>query len=192
MTDDSITSPPIKKIIESMLFAVNEPLSVKKMCEALHSQGLVVTSEDAEGYLKELSQEYTQQRTFHIAKISDGYLLRTNEEFRPFIDALFKKKHSERLSQASLEVISIIAFRQPVTRAQIEEIRGVDSSGIIQTLLDRELVYISGKLEVPGRPALFSVTKDFLTYFGLNDLADLNVNINEPIAKLICPLKSPF
>lgn len=156
------------------MFATREPVPLKKIYEILTEENPSITLDEIEKGILQLQEEYTQQqRAFHIAKVGDGYFLRTNQELKKYLDAFFKKKQSDRLSQAALEVLSIIVFRNPITKAQIEEIRGVDSSGILQTLLERELIQISGRLEAPGRPALYAVTKEFLLYFGLSDPSDL-------------------
>ena len=99
--------------------------------------------------------------------------MRTCEEYSPFVDLIHRNKRTEKLSQASAEVLAIIAYRQPITRPQIEAIRGVDSSGILQNLLERQLIEPTGKLEAPGRPTLYGTTKDFLQHFGLRSAEEL-------------------
>lgn len=163
------------EIVEALLFATNEPLPLKKMVEILCEENPSISLEEVENQLLQL-EEQCKGRTYHLAKVGDGYLLRTNQEFKKYIDFLFKKKHADRLSQAALEVLSIVVFRNPITKAQIDEIRGVDSSGILQNLLERGLIQISGKLEAPGRPALYSITKEFLLYFGLSDIEEFKEN----------------
>lgn len=163
----------IKRMIEALLFSSNEPIPFNKIREIadtiqpLRPQVLKQLIED-------LQQEYvTQQRAFRLEEIAQGYLLRSCEEFGPYIDLLHRNKRSEKLSQASVEVLAIIAYKQPITRPQIEAIRGVDSTGTVQNLLERQLIEPVGKLEAPGRPTLFGITKDFLKHYGLKDLNDL-------------------
>lgn len=162
-----------KRIIEALLFASNEPLTFAKIHEILdtfeHLKPRLVRD-----LITELQQEYlSQKRAFRLEEIAQGFLLRTCEEYSSFIDALFRNKRTEKLSQASAEVLAIIAYRQPVTRPQIEAIRGVDSSGIMQNLLERQLIEPVGKLDAPGRPTLYGITKGFLKHYGLRDVQEL-------------------
>lgn len=162
-----------KRIIEALLFASNEPLPFKKIHEVVDTfhefKPRIIRD-----LILELQQEYlSQQRAFRLVEIAQGFLLRTCEEYGPFLEALHRNKRTEKLTQASAEVLAIIAYRQPITRPQIEAIRGVDCSGIVQNLLERQLIEPVGKLEAPGRPTLYSITKDFLKHFGLRDLEEL-------------------
>ncbi len=162
-----------KRIIEALLFASSDPLPFTKIREIVDTfQPLKPRL--VRDLIIELQQEYlSQQRAFRLEEIAQGFLLRTCEEYSPFIDSLYRNKRTEKLSQASAEVLAIIAYRQPVTRPQIEAIRGVDSSGIMQNLLERQLIEPVGRLEAPGRPTLYGITKDFLAHFGLRDLQEL-------------------
>lgn len=164
-----------KRIIEALLFASGDPLPFTKIREVLDTfQPLKPRL--LRDLIIELQQEYlSQQRAFRIEEIAEGFLLRTCEEYSQFIDQLFRNKRLEKLSQASAEVLAIIAYRQPITRPQIEAIRGVDCSGIIQNLLERQLIEPTGRLEAPGRPTLFCTTKDFLQHFGLRDTQELSL-----------------
>ena len=99
--------------------------------------------------------------------------MRTLANYGPYIEHLFRKKRTEKLSQAAAEVLSIVAFRQPITRSQIDAIRGVDSSGTLHSLIERGLVESVGRLEAPGRPSLYSVTQAFMKHFGIQDLTEL-------------------
>lgn len=163
----------VKRLIEAMLFSGNEPLSfnkIREITDAFHP----LKPRQIKDLIYELQTEYlTQQRGFRLEEIGEGYLLRTCEEFSPYIDLLYRNKRTERLSQAAAEVLAIIAYRQPITRPQIESIRGVDSSGVIVSLLERELIAAVGKMEAPGRPTLFGITQEFLTHFGLKDVKEL-------------------
>lgn len=163
-----------KRIIESLLFASSDPLPFAKIREIIDSfQPLKPRL--LRDLISELQQEYlSQQRAFRLEEIAEGFLLRTCEEYSPFIDLLYRNKRTEKLSQASAEVLAIVAYKQPITRPQIDAIRGVDSSGIIQNLLERQLIESNGRLEAPGRPALYQTTKDFLHHFGLRSTEDLS------------------
>jgi segregation and condensation protein B len=163
----------IKRMIEALLFSSNEPIpfnKIREIADTIQPLRPAVIKQ----LIEDLQQEYiTQQRAFRLEEIGQGYLLRSCEEFGPYIDQLYRNKRAEKLSQASVEVLAIIAYKQPITRPQIEAIRGVDSTGTIQNLLERQLIEPVGKLEAPGRPTLFGITKDFLKHYGLKDLNDL-------------------
>lgn len=163
----------IKRVIEALLFATNEPISFEKLREIIETR-FPIQPKTLHALLDDLESEYIyQQRSFRLDKSSQGYLLKTGEEYAPFIDQLFRNKRGEKLSQASAEVLAIIAYKQPITKPQVDSIRGVDCSGIIQNLLERELIQPAGKLEAPGRPTLYNVTPHFLLHFGLKDLSEL-------------------
>jgi segregation and condensation protein B len=162
-----------KRVVEALLFASSTPLpfaKIRHIVEQVHP----FTPRELLTLIQELQIEYeSQQRAFEIIEIAEGYALRTRREFGAYVDQLFGNKRPEKLSQAATEVLAIIAYRQPITRPQIEALRGVDSSGVLQSLLERQLVEAVGKLETPGRPTLYAVTSQFLEHFGLKSLADL-------------------
>lgn len=168
-----MNSEAIKRIIEGILFAMSEPVSLRKLREALEFRH-PVSNEELLALVHEIQADYIQQnRGFRLEEIGQGYLLRTCEDIHPFIEVVTKNVKSEKLSPSAAEVLAIIAYRQPITRPQIDEIRGVDSSGCIYALVERQLIEPLGKLEVPGRPTLFGVTKRFLQHFGLREASDL-------------------
>jgi len=163
----------LKRIIEGILFVANEPISLRKMRDVLASAHSLEL-EEVRQLVDELKTEYIQQnRAFRLEEIANGYLLRTCEDLKATMELLLKSSRTEKLSHSAAEVLAIIAYRQPITRPQIEEIRGVDSSGSVYTLIERQLIEPVGKLEVPGRPTLFGVTNRFLQHFGLRDVTDL-------------------
>lgn len=162
-----------KRIIEALLFTSSDPLSFAKLREVLETIE-PLKPRFLKELLQELGEEYiSQQRAFRLEEIGNGYVLRTCAEYSPFIEILYRNKRTEKLSQASAEVLSIIAYRQPITRPQIDAIRGVDSSGTLQNLLERQLIEPLGRLEAPGRPTLYGVTANFLKHFGLKNLQEL-------------------
>lgn len=165
-----------KRIIEALLFSSSDPLHFNKIREIVDSfQPL--KPKLIRDLINELQQDYlSQQRAFRLEEIAEGFLLRTCEEYSPFIELIYRNKRTEKLSQASAEVLAIIAYRQPITRPQIDSIRGVDSSGTLQNLLERQLIQQAGRLEAPGRPTLYETTKDFLQHFGLRSAQDLNTS----------------
>lgn len=172
-SDDPYMRGQVKRIVEALLFASSEPLSFQKIrdvTDAVYPLRPRVVRE----ILLELQREYlSQKRSFRLEEIAEGFLLRTCEEYSPYIEMLLRNKRTEKLSQAAAEVLAIIAYKQPITRPQIDAIRGVDSSGTLHNLLERQLIEPVGKLEAPGRPTLYGITKDFLKHFGLRDLKEL-------------------
>lgn len=162
-----------KRIIEALLFASSDPIpfnKIREVIDSFHAYKPRVLRE----IIESLQQEYlSQQRAFRLEEIAQGFILRSCEEYSSYIELLYRNKRTEKLTQAAAEVLAIIAYRQPITRPQIEAIRGVDSSGIIQNLLERQLIESVGRLESPGRPTLYGITTDFLKHFGLRDLQEL-------------------
>lgn len=161
----------IKHCIEAILFASPEPLSINKVREILSSH-FTLSIKQLQEMLAELNEEYLSTRSFLIEEVGQGFILRTKTDYAPFIEKLSIKR-PEKLSTASTEVLAIIAYRQPITRPQIDAIRGVDSSNILSSLLERNLIAPQGKQEAPGRPTLYGVTDAFLLHYGLRSLQDL-------------------
>ncbi|MFC1632280.1 SMC-Scp complex subunit ScpB [Candidatus Omnitrophota bacterium] len=160
----------IKQIIEALLFASNKPLTCSEIKEVLEE----TETPEIKSQLAALKQEYQDSgRSFNIQEIAGGYQIATNPQFASWLSKLYTKSRKEKLSRPSLETLAIIAYRQPVTRLEIEDIRGVNVDGVVKTLLDRYLVRISGRKQIPGRPFLYGTTKQFLELFGLQSLSDL-------------------
>lgn len=163
----------VKRIIEALLFASSAPVPFNKLREVTDAF-YALRPRMLRELIMDLQQEYlSQQRSFRLEEIAQGFILRTCEDYSPYIDLMYKNKRTERLSHAAAEVLAIIAYKQPITRPQIDAIRGVDSSGTVYSLLERQLIEPVGKLEAPGRPTLFGITKDFLQHFGLRDVKEL-------------------
>jgi segregation and condensation protein B len=163
----------IKKVIEALLFASNEPLSFQRLREIIETK-LPLKPKLLRDALEDLREDYIdQQRAFLLEENPLGFILKTREEYSGYVEQLFRNKREEKLSQAAIEVMAIIAYKQPITKPQIDAIRGVDCSGTMQNLLERELVQHVGKLDAPGRPTLFGTTPHFLTHFGLKSLEEL-------------------
>lgn len=157
----------LKALLESLLFVADEPVTARRLAEVLQAE-----EKEVEEALRELQAEYAQ-RGLRIQQQGDAFQMVTAPEAAPFVEKLLTVEPGRRLSQAALETLAIIAYRQPVTRAQIEAIRGVNSDGVLRTLLSRGLIQEVGHLEQPGRPVLYGTTFEFLRYFGLESLADL-------------------
>ncbi|MDZ7288516.1 MAG: SMC-Scp complex subunit ScpB [candidate division KSB1 bacterium] len=160
----------IKRIVEALVFAADAPLSAERILETLGLQN----GFDLNSVIDELNREYQESgRTFAIRQVAGGYQIVTKPDYASWIRRLYLGRQRTRLSQAALETLALIAFKQPISRVEIAQIRGVNSDGVIGTLLERRLITISGRAETVGRPLLYSTTPEFLKYFGLNDLADL-------------------
>jgi len=159
-----------KRIIEALLFATESPVTPERLRETLgESAGSAV-----EELVRELKADYAQsQRSLTIVEVAGGYQMATDPAYAPWIKKFYGKVRQEKLSRPALETLAIVAYKQPVTTPEIEAIRGVDVSGVLQSLLEKGLVKILGRKDAPGRPMLYGTTKEFLQYFGLNSLSDL-------------------
>lgn len=161
----------IKRIVEAMLFAANKPMSIKQIQETF-PEWQQPNSADIQDALRSIAEDY-QDRPVGLKQLASGYRFQVKEGMAHWVTRLFEEKPA-RYSRALLETVAIIAYRQPVTRGEIEEIRGVSvSTSIVQTLLEREWVRVIAHKEVPGRPALYGTTKQFLDYFNLTSLSEL-------------------
>jgi len=160
----------LKRVVEALIFAADEPLSGDRIAETLELEN----GFDLGVLIEELNREYQEGgRAFTIRQIAGGYQIVTQQNYASWIRKLYLGRQKNRLSHAALETLALIAFKQPISRVDVAQIRGVNSDGVIGTLLERKLVTISGRSETVGRPLLYSTTPEFLKYFGINDIADL-------------------
>jgi len=175
----------LKRILEALLFSAERPLAPKEIRTILAE----ATDEDTPGMtepfrhvreaqivavLEELKVEYdTQRRSFQIVEVAGGWRLVSRPAYAPWLKKLLDEARPHRLSPPSLETLSIIALRQPISRADIAAIRGVEVDGVIKTLLERDLITITGKSDAPGHPLLYGTTQKFLEHFGLRSLDDM-------------------
>ncbi len=160
----------LKGIIESLLFVAGEPLSIDRIKAILEDED----KKSIQAILWELQHEYDMRLSgLRIVEVAGGFQIASRPELAQWIKRLRKVKQSSRLSKPSLETLAIIAYKQPIVKAEIEDIRGVDSSGVIKGLLDKHMIKIVGRKDVAGRPILYSTTREFLQYFGLRDISDL-------------------
>lgn len=158
-----------RRIVEALILASPEPIPLARLAQIVPE----LESGGAKDLINELNTEYAEQdRSFEIWEVAGGYQIRTRAEFSGYLQQL-RRERPLRLSQASLETLAIIAYKQPVTRAEVEDVRGVDSGAVVKTLLDRRLVRITGHREVPGRPLLYGTSKRFLEIFGLESIRQL-------------------
>jgi len=160
----------IKQLIESIIFVSPGPVTIKELNHYFKEY----ETKDLRKMLKELISEFeNSDRGFELVEISNGYQFRSKPEFAEEIINYNKEIKKFRLSKASLEVIAIVAYKQPITRVEIEQIRGVDCSGVINLLLDKRLLEIKGRKDVPGKPFLYGTTDEFLETFNLKNLKEL-------------------
>lgn len=158
---------PTRGIVEALLFAADEPLSPRRLAAAIDE----VTPAEVEGVIDRLNAEYLREgRAFAIRAIAGGWQIVTRPEYAEHIGRLGSSASAPRLTQAALETLSIVAYKQPVTRAELEAIRGVNVDGVLRTLVDRDLVRVAGRAEGIGRALLYATTDHFLEYFGLAGL----------------------
>jgi len=161
----------IRSIIEAIMFAYSEPISIKELNNAINEE---LSSKEIEIMLNSLIQEYKENnRGIQIIKLQDKYQMCTNKEYSEFVKNILEPKRKKTLSQATLETLTIIAYKQPITKVEIEEIRGVKSDKVIQTLLENELIYEAGRLDKIGKPIIYKTTNEFLKLLNIEKLEDL-------------------
>jgi segregation and condensation protein B len=175
-------SDELKQTVEALLFASDEPLPIKMIRDVIDegnqqrepSSRLEASNDDVRAVIIQLNKEYgAANRAFHIMQLAGGYVFATNKKFSMWVGKLFKEKARRKLSATALETLAIIAYKQPITKSEVEFIRGVNADYIMKTLLEKNLVTIVGRATTPGRPLLYGTTADFLKHFGLNEITDL-------------------
>jgi segregation and condensation protein B len=164
-------------IIEALIFSSDEPIKSSELVKAIKGidgDDIQISQEEVEKCVEQLNLTYEEKNiAFQIVKIAGGFLFGTKQEYANYVGFLSSEKSKRKLSQAALESLAIIAYKQPVTKPELEAIRGVDSDYILTTLLEKNLIAIIGRTETIGRPLLYGTTDEFLKYFGLNKLSDL-------------------
>ncbi len=159
-----------KKIIEALLFASTKPLTLAEIRKVVSG----FSAQEIGQWICEMKETYAHEgRSFEIVEIAGGFEMATKKDFAPWILKLELQKKARQASQSALETLAILAYKQPITRAEIEDLRGVDVSGVLVTLIERAFIKIVGKKEVPGRPFLYATTDKFLEHFGLKSLQEL-------------------
>jgi segregation and condensation protein B len=164
-----VADTSLKAILEALIFASPEPLTLKAMCKLVDGE----TKEDVQAALTELKADYERPGGLQLVDVAGGYQIVTRPELHEWVRRLFHERSTQKLSVQALETLAVIAYKQPITALEVGEIRGVNTSGVLNTLLERHLVKIVGRKNVVGRPFLYGTTRDFLIRFGLNDLNDL-------------------
>ncbi len=159
----------LKPIVEALIFASESAITLDRLCRILEE----TERETVKGVLEELMNEYRDpSRGFSLERVAGGYQFRTRPEHAFWIKRLFRTA-PQRISRASMETLAIVAYRQPITRGELESLRGVDSGGVLKSLLEKGLIRIVGRKDSPGRPAMYGTTKEFLETFDLRDLSEL-------------------
>ncbi len=159
----------LKAVVENLLLASDQPVSVERLQETFKGEAKRQELEDA---LEQLKADY-EGKNLQITQVAGGIQLCTRGEYSEWIRKFLKLDKTSKLSQPALDALSIIAYKQPLTRVEVEEIRGVDSAGVIKTLLEKKVIAPGGRKKVPGRPVMYQTTQKFLEYFGLQDVSDL-------------------
>jgi segregation and condensation protein B len=162
-------SAELKAILEALIFASPDPLTPKAIYKLLDSE----PKEDVQAALAGLKEDYQRPGGLQLVEVAGGYQIVTRPELHEWVRRLFHERTTQKLSVQALETLAVIAYRQPVTALEITEIRGVNTSGVLNTLLERHFIKIVGRKQVVGRPFMYATTKEFLIRFGLNDLSDL-------------------
>ena len=162
-------SEHLKPVIEAMIFASPEPLTKKALYKLLDAE----PKEDVDAALDAVLADYSQPGGLQIVEVAGGYQIVTRPELHEWVRKLFHERTTQKLSVQALETLAVVAYRQPITAAEITEVRGVNTSGVLNTLLERHLIKIVGRKRVVGRPFMYATTREFLERFGLNDLSDL-------------------
>lgn len=164
-----MTATEIKNAIEAILFANGNSVAVSRLATALE-----ITENQAQTYADELVKEYTQQqRGITIIKLDDSYQMASQKAYAPYIRTVMDLRRNTPLSQAAMEVLAVVAYNQPVTKSFVEQVRGVDCSGVIGSLTTKGLIEEKGRLELPGRPLLYGTTENFLRCFSISSLDEL-------------------
>lgn len=160
----------IKGVVEALIFAADEPISLQEIKETFEG----IEGQAIYDIIGGLQKEYESQgRSFQIVEVAGGFRMSTRPQFGEWLKKFYKFRHRERLSQASLETLAVIAYKQPLIRVEIEAIRGVDVAGVLHGLLKKKLIRIMGRKEVVGHPLIYGTTNQFLEHFGLRALSEL-------------------
>jgi len=169
----------LKSTLEALIFAADEPIPLRQLEELFNEPqqdgtAQKITGEEIRRVIGNLNAEYEeQQRAYRIIQVAGGYQFATRPEYAEWVGKLYKEKGKRKLSHSALETLAIIAYRQPVTKPEIESIRGVNCDYVLHTLLERRLVTITGRASTVGRPLLYGTTKEFLKHFGINEISEL-------------------
>jgi segregation and condensation protein B len=166
---ERLSPEDLKAIVEALIFASPEPLTPKTLYKLLAHEA----KEDVSAAINDLRTDYTNRPGLTFVEVAGGYQIVTRPELHEWVRRLFHERSTQKLSVAALETLAVISYKQPVTALEVTEVRGVNASGVLSTLLERNLIKIVGRKNVVGRPFMYGTTKEFLIRFGLKDLGDL-------------------
>jgi len=159
-----------KRVIEAVIFAADGPVSLDQLAQLIETLDNDAILQVVHG----LQQDYAvSERSFQLIAIANGFQMRTRDEYAPWIKKFYTTEISSRLSVSALEALAVVAYKQPATRAEVEEVRGVNSDSVIRTLMEKNLIRVLGRKQAPGKPMLYGTTTEFLMHFGLRDLSEL-------------------
>jgi len=162
--------PTDKQILEAVLFASDVPVTLNVLTQVLGDR----SAAEVRAVLTEMAAAYeSEERGVILSEIAGGFQILSRKECAPWVEQMLRSRRKIRLSKPALESLAIVAYKQPITKVEIDSIRGVDSAGVLHTLLERNLVTIKGRSKGVGRPLLYSTTQEFLSYMGINEVADL-------------------
>ncbi|HYR52151.1 MAG TPA: SMC-Scp complex subunit ScpB [Candidatus Dormibacteraeota bacterium] len=171
--------PTDKQILEAVLFASDVPVTLNVLTQVLGNR----SAAEVRAVLTEMAAAYeSEERGVILSEIAGGFQILSRKECAPWVEQMLRSRRKIRLSKPALESLAIVAYKQPITKVEIDSIRGVDSAGVLHTLLERNLVTIKGRSKGVGRPLLYSTTQEFLSYMGINEVTDL------PELKEVAPL----
>ena len=168
-TDVPVVSAELKAIVEALVFASPDPLTPKALFKLLESE----PKEDVAAAIEALKKDYDRPGGLQLVEVAGGYQIVTRPDLHEWVRRLFHERTTQKLTVQALETLAVIAYKQPITALEIGEVRGVNTSGVLNTLLERHLIKIVGRKQVVGRPFMYATTKEFLIRFGLNELGDL-------------------
>jgi segregation and condensation protein B len=166
----------LSSVIEALIFASPEPISEEKICEiiAKGEENLGLETDAIEPFVEKLNQRYEENGfSFSIEYVAGGYTFSTKKRFEPWLSIFQHESAYRKLSQSAIETLAIVAYKQPVTKPEVDDIRGVDSGYMLRQLLEKVLIEVSGRLDAPGKPLLYRTTKHFLKHFGINSIDEL-------------------
>ncbi|MGD8427746.1 MAG: SMC-Scp complex subunit ScpB [Balneolaceae bacterium] len=166
----------LSSVIESLIFASPEPISEEKICEiiAKGEENLGLETDAIEPFIEKLNQRYEENGlAFRIEFVAGGYTFSTKKRYEPWLSIFQHENAYRKLSQSAIETLAIVAYKQPITKPEVDDIRGVDSGYILRQLLEKVLIEVSGRLDAPGKPLLYRTTKHFLKHFGINSIDEL-------------------
>jgi segregation and condensation protein B len=168
-SESVVASAEVKAVVEALIFASPDPVTPKMLFRLLNDE----PKEDVTAAIAALKADYENRPGLQMVEVAGGYQIVTRPDLHEWVRRLFHERSSQKLTVQGLETLAVIAYKQPITALEITEIRGVNTSGVLSTLLERHLIKIVGRKNVVGRPFLYATTKEFLIRFGLNDLRDL-------------------